>query len=72
MYNYVCPKKNRANIGEYIMIRRIFNKLVEARAESARRKIARMQLHKMTDRELQDVGIVRCDIERVILTGKAL
>jgi uncharacterized protein YjiS (DUF1127 family) len=26
----------------------------------------------MTDRELQDLGIGRCDIERVTLTGKAL
>jgi len=65
-------QKDRVNIGEYIMIRRIFNRLVEARAESARRKIARMQLYKMTDRELRDLGIGRCDIERVILTGKAL
>jgi len=65
-------QKDRVNIGEYIMIRRIFDRLVEARAESARRKIARMQLYKMTDRELRDLGIGRCDIERVILTGKAL
>ena len=62
----------RANIGAYIMIKRIFNRLVEARAESARRKIARMQLSKMTDRELRDLGIGRCDIERAILSGKAL
>ena len=65
-------QKDRVNIGEYIMIKRIFDRLVEARAESARRKIARMQLYKMTDRELRDLGIGRCDIERVILTGKAL
>jgi uncharacterized protein YjiS (DUF1127 family) len=26
----------------------------------------------MTDRELRDLGIGRCDIERVLLTGKAL
>ena len=65
-------QKDRANIGEYIMIRRIFNRLVEARAESARRKIARMQLYRMTDRELRDLGIGRCDIERAILSGKAL
>jgi len=54
------------------MFRRIFNRLVEARAESARRKIARMELYHMTDRELRDLGIGRCDIERAILTGKAL
>ena len=54
------------------MIKRLFNRIVEARAESARRKIARIQLYRMTDRELRDLGIGRCDIERVILTGKAL
>ena len=54
------------------MFKRLFNRIIEARAESARRKIARMQLNEMTDRELRDLGIGRCDIERVILTGKAL
>ena len=54
------------------MFKRIFNRIVEARAESARRRIARIQLYRMTDRELQDLGIGRYDIERVILTGKAL
>tara|TARA_R100001510_G_C7631024_1_gene189874 strand:- start:28 stop:192 length:165 start_codon:yes stop_codon:yes gene_type:complete len=54
------------------MFKKLFDRLIEARAESARRKIARMQLYKMTDRELRDLGIGRCDIERVILTGKAL
>ena len=54
------------------MFKRLLNKIIQARAESARRKIARMQLYKMTERELRDLGIGRCDIERVILTGKAL
>ena len=54
------------------MIKRLFNRIIQARTESARRKIARMQLYKMTDRELRDLGIGRCDIERVVLTGKAL
>ena len=54
------------------MIKRLFNRIIEARAESARRKIARIQLYRMTDRELRDLGIGRCDIERVLLTGKAL
>ena len=54
------------------MFRRLFERLIEARAESARRKIARLQLYQMTDRELRDLGIGRHDIERVILTGKAL
>jgi len=54
------------------MIRRLFNRIVEARTEAARRKIARLQLYNMTDRELRDLGIGRCDIERAILSGKAL
>ena len=54
------------------MFRKLFDRLIEARAESARRKIARMQLYQMTDRELRDLGIGRHEIERVILTGKAL
>jgi len=54
------------------MFKRLLNKIIQARTESARRKIARMQLYKMTDRELRDLGIGRCDIERVVLTGKAL
>ena len=54
------------------MFKRLFNRLIEARTESAKRKIARMQLYQMTDRELRDLGIGRHDIERVILTGKAL
>jgi uncharacterized protein YjiS (DUF1127 family) len=54
------------------MFKRLFNKIVEARTESAKRKIARIQLYSMTDKELLDLGIGRYDIERVILTGKAL
>jgi|TARA_B100001939_G_scaffold90207_1_gene77290 uncharacterized protein YjiS (DUF1127 family) len=54
------------------MFKRIFNRLIEARAESARRKIARIQLEKMTDRELRDLGIGRFDIERAILYGKSI
>jgi len=54
------------------MFKRLFNRIIEARTESARRKIARLQLYQMTERELRDLGIGRCDIERVLLTGKAL
>ena len=54
------------------MIKRLFNRIIEARTESARRKIARLQLYQMTDRELKDLGIGRYDIERAILSGKAL
>jgi len=48
------------------------NRLIEARTESARRKIARIQLNRMTDRELKDLGIGRFDIERAILYGKSI
>ena len=54
------------------MFKRLFDRLIEARAESARRKIARIQLEKMTDRELKDLGIGRFDIERAILYGKSI
>ena len=54
------------------MFKRLLNKIIEARTESARRKIARMQLYQMTDRELRDLGIGRHDIERVLMKGKAL
>mgnify|MGYP001473084857 FL=1 len=54
------------------MFKRLFNKIVEARTESARRKIARLQLYQMTERELRDLGIGRYDIEKAVLTGRAL
>jgi len=54
------------------MFKRIFNRIVEARTESVRRKIARMQLSRMTDTELKDLGIGRHDIERAILYGKSI
>ena len=51
------------------MLKRIFNRLIEARIESAKRRIARDQLYSMTDAELKDIGIVRNDIERVLRYG---
>jgi uncharacterized protein YjiS (DUF1127 family) len=51
------------------MLKRLFNRLIEARTKSAQRKIARMQLYSMTDAELRDIGIGRYDIERVIRHG---
>ena len=51
------------------MLKRIFNKLIDARIESAKRKIARNQLYSMTDAELKDIGIGRYDIERVLRYG---
>jgi len=43
--------------------------MIEARQESANRRIAMMQLRGLTDRELHDIGIGRSDITRVV-TGK--
>lgn len=40
--------------------------LIKARQEEANRRIAMMHLHKMTDRELNDIGIGRGDIRRVV------
>ncbi len=51
------------------MLKRIFNRIIEARIESAKRKIARNQLYSMTDSELRDIGIGRYDIERVLRHG---
>ena len=51
------------------MLKRIFNKLIDARIESAKRKIARNQLYSMTDAELRDIGIGRYDIERILRYG---
>ena len=51
------------------MLKRILKKLIKARIESAKRKIARNQLYSMTDAELRDIGIGRYDIERVLRYG---
>ena len=51
------------------MLKKLFNRIIEARIKSAQRKIARMQLYSMTDAELKDIGIGRYDIERVIRHG---
>ena len=51
------------------MLKKIFNRLIEAGIESAKRKIARNQLYSMTDAELKDIGIGRYDIERVLRYG---
>ena len=51
------------------MLKRLFQKIIEARIESAKRKIARNQLYSMTDVELRDIGIGRYDIERILRYG---
>ena len=45
---------------------KIFNAFIEARQAEANRRIAAMHLYRMTDRELNDIGIGRGDIKRVV------
>ena len=45
--------------------KKVFVALIEARQREANAKIAAMQLYRMSDRELNDIGISRGDIRRV-------
>ena len=47
-------------------LKKVFIKMIEARQAEADRRIAMMQLSAMTDRELNDIGIGRGDIKRVV------
>tara|TARA_R100000734_G_scaffold12314_1_gene9084 strand:+ start:248 stop:430 length:183 start_codon:yes stop_codon:yes gene_type:complete len=51
------------------MLKKLFNKIIKARTESAKRRIAMMQLYTLNDRELKDIGIARGDIERAVKYG---
>jgi len=48
----------------------LFIKLIKARQAEVNRRIAMMQLARMTDRELNDIGIGRGDIRRVVYDEK--
>ena len=45
--------------------KKVFVAMIEARQREANAKIAAMQLHRMSDCELNDIGIGRGDIRRV-------
>ncbi len=45
--------------------KKVFVALIEARQREANAKIAAMQLYRMSDRELNNIGIGRGDIRRV-------
>jgi len=45
--------------------KKVFVALIEARQREANAKIAAMQLYRMSDRELNDIGIGRGDIRRI-------
>jgi len=46
--------------------KKTFNAFIEARQAEANRRIAAMHLYRMSDRELNDIGIGRGDIKRVV------
>jgi len=48
------------------MFRKLFTNMIEARQRHANQVIARDHLRHMSDRELQDIGINRGDINRVV------
>ena len=47
-------------------LKKVFIAFIEARQAEANRRIAAMHLYRMTDRELNDIGIGRGDIKRVV------
>ena len=49
---------------------RVFNAMIEARQRQANARIAEMHLWRMSDRELNDIGIGRGDIKRIVKEGK--
>ena len=51
------------------MFKRLLNKMIEARQAQANARIAEMHLWRMSDRELNDLGIGRGDIKRVVHEG---
>ena len=46
--------------------KKVFIAFIKARQAEADRRIAMMQLGRMSDRELNDIGIGRADIRRVV------
>ena len=49
---------------------KVFNAMIEARQRQADGRIAEMHLWRMSDRELNDLGIGRGDIKRIVREGK--
>ena len=49
---------------------RVFNAMIEARQRQANARIAEMHLWRMSDRELNYLGIGRGDIKRIVREGK--
>ena len=51
-------------------LKNFYQAILDARQKEADRRIAAMQLHQMTDRELRDLNISRFEIDRVVRTGR--
>jgi len=51
-------------------LKKFYHTILENRQREADRRIAAMQLHRMTDRELRDLNISRFEIDRVVRTGR--
>jgi len=47
-------------------MKKFFERLIEARQAQANARIAEMHLWRMSDRELNDLGICRGDIKRIV------
>ena len=50
-------------------MKKFFERLIEARQRQANARIAEMHLWRMSNRELNDLGIGRGDIKRVVHEG---
>jgi uncharacterized protein YjiS (DUF1127 family) len=50
-------------------MRKFFERLIEARQRQANARIAEMHLWRMSERELNDLGIGRGDIKRIAYEG---
>ena len=48
------------------LLKALLKALIKSRMASAQREIDRLHLSRMTDRELADIGINRCDINRLV------
>jgi len=47
-------------------IKKLIKRMIVARQREANRQIALMQLNRMSERELNDIGLTRGDIRRVV------
>jgi uncharacterized protein YjiS (DUF1127 family) len=48
------------------LLKAVLRYIIKSRMASAKREIDRLHLNRMTDRELADIGINRCDINRLV------